>query len=250
MVMKKVIIPAVAILLAVACAKASSHDGKVIPNQKDFENLNKNELAQFSVAATPAADNTFDFENYAVNQLPSGWSQYYSGAGGTDWKITNDQGNKVLAQLYSDNPNGHFNIVVNNEITAKNMTLSVKLKGVTGKHDQGGGLIWRFTDKNNYYVVRANPLENNVVLYKVENGKRTDLPLVGKGRTYGVDVDKLGNGWNTLSVTVKDDLFTVFLNGKELFKVKDNTFPGTGKIGLWTKADAVTYFDEFKIKGE
>lgn len=202
---------------------------------------------QFTKAHNSSSDTRFDFEKYAVNQLPSGWSQYYSGSGGTDWKIKNDSGNKVLAQLYSNNPNGHFNIAVNNELIAKNMELSVRLKGVAGKHDQGGGLVWRFTDKNNYYVVRANPLEDNVVLYKVKDGKRSDLPLVGKGKTYGISVEKLGDGWNDLKIRVKDDLFTVFLNGKELFKVRDNTFKNAGKIGFWTKADSVTYFDDFKI---
>ncbi len=98
--------------------------------------------------------------------------------------------------------------------------------------------------------MRANPLEDNVVLYKVENGKRTDLPLVGKGKTYGVDVPSLGTGWNTLKLLVKDDLFTVFLNGKEIFKVQDKTFTNAGKVGFWTKADAVTYFDDLKIQIE
>jgi len=86
-----------------------------------------------------------------------------------------------------------------------------------------------------------------VVLYKVENGKRSDLPLIGKGKTYGVDVPKLGNDWNTLKLVVKEDIFTVFLNGKELFKVQDTIFPDAGKTGFWTKADAVTYFDDFEI---
>jgi hypothetical protein len=95
--------------------------------------------------------------------------------------------------------------------------------------------------------VRENPLEDNVVLYKVEKGVRTDLPLVGKGKTYGMDVPKLGHGWNTLELTVEDDLFTVYLNGKELYKVKDSTFTGKGKVGFWTKADAVSYFDDFEI---
>jgi hypothetical protein len=126
--------------------------------------------------------------------------------------------------------------------------MEVKIKGVDGRKDQGGGFIWRFTDKNNYYVVRENPLENNVVLYKVKNGKRTDLPILGKGRTYGVDVNPLGNDWYTLKIKVNDDLFTVYLNGKELFKVKDNTFTNAGKIGLWTKADAVSFFDDLKIQ--
>lgn len=207
----------------------------------------KDNQTQFGDAQNSSSDNRFDFEKQELYQLPSGWSQYFSGSGDTDWKITNDKGNKVLAQLYNDNPNRHFNIVVNNELIAKNMELSVRLKGVTGKHDQGGGFVWRFIDKNNYYVVRANPLEDNVVLYKVEDGKRSDLPLLEKGKTYGISVDKLGNDWNTLKLTVDNDLFTVFMNGKELFQVKDNTFPNAGKLGFWTKADAVTYFDDFEI---
>jgi hypothetical protein len=207
--------------------------------------------ATFTVVAfsqSNATKKVFDFENYQVNQLPSGWSQYHAGAGASNWKVIDDNGNKVLAQLQSDNGGGSiFNIVVNDAITAKDMLLAVRLKGVTGKRDQGGGFIWRLIDEKNYYIVRANPLEDNVVLYKVEKGIRTDLPLVDKGKTYGVPVAKLGNGWNTLKLEVKGDLFTVYLNNKELFKVKDSTFPNAGKIGLWTKADAVTYFDDYEV---
>ncbi|RUA24354.1 MAG: hypothetical protein DSY76_08025 [Bacteroidetes bacterium] len=190
----------------------------------------------------------FNFENYKKDALPSNWIQSYIGKGDTEWKVIDDQGNKVMAQLYSDNPGHHYNAVVNDSINLKNMTLSVRLKGVSGRHDQGGGFIWRYQDKNNYYVVRANPLEDNVVLYKVKDGVRTDLPLMGKGRTYGVDVPKLGNDWNNMKLIVKDDIFTVFLNGNELFKVQDTTFPNAGKVGFWTKADAVTYFDDFVIR--
>ncbi len=190
----------------------------------------------------------FDFEKETAGQLPAGWSQYFTGRGNTSWKVTEDQGNKVLGQLYSDNPNGHFNVVVYDSLNAKDMKLQVRIKGFKGRHDRGGGFVWRFKDKNNYYVVRENPLEDNVVLYKVENGKRTDLPVLGKGRTYGVDVPALGDSWNTLGLTVRGDVFTVFLNGKELFKVKDETFKNSGKVGFWTKADAVSYFDDFRIE--
>ncbi len=113
--------------------------------------------------------------------------------------------------------------------------------------DQGGGFVWRFIDADNYYVVRANPLEDNVVLYKVENGKRTDLPLINKGKTYGVDVEPLGNDWNDMKLTVVDNLFTVYLNNTQIFQVEDKTFTKAGKIGLWTKADAVTYFNDFQV---
>jgi hypothetical protein len=214
-----------------------------------YSNTPKNRTVENPTSITiTGKDTLLSFENELQGELPSGWSQFYTGQGSTDWKVFDDQGNKVLAQLYSDNPNGHFNIIVNDKISAKDMKLTVRLKGVTGNHDQGGGFVWRFTDKSNYYVVRANPLEDNVVLYKVENGKRTDLPLVGKGKTYGVDVPSLGTGWNTLKLLVKDDLFTVFLNGKKIFKVQDNSFTNAGKVGLWTKADAVTYFDDMKIQ--
>ena len=194
-------------------------------------------------------EKSFDFENYESGKLPADWSQYATGRDQhTEWQITNDQGNKVLAQLSNKHPNYHFNVVVYNGLTAKNIDLSVRFKAIKGQMDQGGGFVWRFKDADNYYVVRANPLEDNVVLYKVVNGKRSDLPLVGKGRTYGIDVPKLGNRWNNLRLVAKDRLFTVYLNGKKLFDVVDDTFTGTGKTGLWTKADAVTYFDDYKIK--
>jgi len=246
--MKKFIFTSLATLFLFAYANASSPLRKANSEQLTDGNTSKNEQTQILGSGKTGSEIVFNFEKYALNKLPQGWSQYYSGSGGTDWKVAEDQGNKVLAQMYSNNPSGHFNIIVNDSLIAKDMELTVRLKGVAGKHDQGGGFVWRFIDKNNYYIVRVNPNEDNVVLYKVENGTRTDLPLVDKGRTYGVDVDKLGNGWNTLKLLVKGDLFTVYLNGKELFKVKDTTFPNAGKIGLWTKADAVTYFDDFKIK--
>ncbi len=238
----KMLTPVIAILIfTIACGNSSSK-----PPQTGVQETVPVTKADETVKQ--GAKTLLDFENYESGRLPDGWSQYYAGKGGTDWKVVDDHGNKVLAQLYSDNPNGHFNIIVNDAISKKDMTLSVRLKGVTGHHDQGGGLIWRFTDKNNYYVVRANPLENNVVLYKVEQGKRTDLPLVGKGRTYGVDVLDLGKIWHTLKLTVKGNLFTVYLDDKELFRVEDSTFPGAGKIGLWSKADAVSYFDDYLIE--
>ena len=194
-------------------------------------------------------EKSFDFEDYNTGELPADWSQYATGRDKqTEWQILNDQGNKVLAQLSNKHPNYHFNVAVYNELSAKNVDLSVRFKAIKGHMDQGGGLVWRFKDASNYYVVRANPLEDNVVLYKVVNGKRSDLPLVGKGRTYGIDVSKLGNRWNNLRLVAIDKLFTVYLNGNKLFDVVDDTFTSTGKTGLWTKADAVTYFDDFKIK--
>jgi len=191
----------------------------------------------------------FDFDEAPLNILPQDWSELATGKDAyTKWVIREDNGNHVLAQISNDHPNYHFNVIVYDKLQAKDVELEVKLKGVSGNMDQGGGFVWRFLDANNYYVVRANPLEDNVVMYKVENGERTDLPLINKGRTYGVDVPALGNDWNTLKLKAQNDIFTVYLNGKEIFKVKDQTFTNTGKVGLWTKADAVSYFDDFSIR--
>ena len=245
--MKTLSIISLSIFLLLGCNQAKTTNG----NQQKTnatEQTGETKSAPAAVAPSSQADTTFTFDNYEAGKLPSDWSQYFTGRGeSTEWKVVDDNGNKVMAQLSKDNPNYHFNVVVFNGLEAKNVELTVKLKGVTGRMDQGGGFVWRFKDADNYYVVRANPLEDNVVLYKVKDGKRTDLPLMGKGRTYGVDVKPLGNGWNTLKLTVVDDIFTVYLNDKELFKVKDETFKDAGKIGLWTKADAVSYFDDLEV---
>ena len=215
------------------------------------ENRQNEEVKQsIEVGSVLFSDTTFTFENNEIGKIPSGWSQYFTGKTGENqnWKIVNDDGIKVLAQLSEKNPNYHFNEIVFDGFTVKNVELEVKMKGVRGKMDQGGGFVWRFIDADNYYVVRANPLEDNVVLYKVENGKRTDLSVLGQGRTYGVDVKPLGSGWNTLKLKALDNIFTVYLNNEQIFQVKDNTFTKVGKVGLWTKADAVTYFDDFQVK--
>jgi hypothetical protein len=190
---------------------------------------------------------TFNFEGYALGKLPEGWSHACTDGGITNWQVLNHQGNHVLSQTYTENKSNHFNIVFNSEIEAKNIELSVKIQAINGKKDRGGGLVFRYQDPQNYYVVRVNSLENNVVLYKVEDGVRTDLPLLGKGLTYGAIIQAIGNEWCTLKVTAKEDIFTIYLDNKELFIVQDETFKNAGKVGLWTKSDAVSYFDDFKI---
>ncbi len=219
-------------------------------NQNQNTAANKQYLAHIQQKKIKVIEEKFfDFEQNTPGKLPHNWSEYFTGKGqSTKWQIVNVQNNKVLAQLSSQQPNYHFNVAVYNDLKAKNIDLSVKMKAIDGKMDQGGGFVWRFIDANNYYVVRANPLEDNVVLYKVINGHRTDLPLIGKGRTYGIDVEKLGKKWHNFRVKVEDNLFTVYLNGHQLFQVIDKSLNQAGKVGLWTKADAVTYFDDFKIK--
>jgi hypothetical protein len=113
--------------------------------------------------------------------------------------------------------------------------------------DQAAGLVWRYLDQDNYYVVRANALEDNVVLYKVENGKRTDRPVKGEGRTYGKKTEVPAKQWSSLRVVASGPLFAVYFNGTKLYDVEDATFAQAGKVGVWTKADSVTQFDDLMI---
>ena len=237
--MKLLSIIGLSIIMMMSCSSTS---------KKDEQNIEESIQALETVPVL-FSDTIFTFDNCEEGKIPLLWSEYYTGKGNaTEWKVVKDGENNVLAQLSKDNPNYHFNEIVFDKFKVKNVKMKVRMKGVDGRMDQGGGFVWRFIDTDNYYVVRANPLEDNVVLYKVENGKRTDLPVLNKGRTYGVDVKPLGSGWNNLGLTVSEDLFTVFLNDEQIFQVKDTSFTKAGKIGLWTKADAITYFDDFEVK--
>jgi len=203
-------------------------------------------------AATVLAQTTIDFDKDKIGQPPDGFSFALTGKGKPGvWVVKKDEASpdhhNVLAQTDADPTSYRFPVAIFDSVTAKDVDVSVKYKPISGKGDQGAGIVWRYRDKDNYYIVRANALEGNVVLYKVENGKRTDLPLKGEGRTYGKK-DKVASGqWGTLRVVAQGNLFAVYHNGKKLYEVEDDTFKDAGKVGLWTKADSVIYFDDLQI---
>ncbi len=157
-----------------------------------------------------------------------------------------ERGN-VLAQTDPDPTDYRFPVSVLDGVSAKDVDLSVKFKPVSGRTDQAAGLVWRYRDADNYYIVRANALEHNVVLYKVQNGRRTDLPLKGIGRTYGKKITVPSGVWSTLRVVATGQVFEVYFNDEKLYEVEDTTFPDAGKVGVWTKADSVTYFDDLSV---
>ena len=205
-----------------------------------------------TVLIVSAQTKTIDFNNDKVGQPPSGFSVGLTGKAKPGvWVIKKDEASpdhkNVLAQTDADPTGYRFPVCVYDGLTAKDVDASVKFRPISGKGDQGAGIVWRYKDQDNYYIVRANALENNVVLYKVENGKRTDLPLVGEGRTYGKKEKVPSGQWGTLRVVAKGDLFEVYHDGKKLYEVRDETFKGAGKVGLWTKADSVIYFDDLVI---
>ena len=203
-----------------------------------------------------AKPKTWNFDNHKMQELPSGWLSEHTGQGSKgNWKVLADptapSRPNVLAQLSDDATNYRFPLAIIEKMTYKDVVLSVRFKTISGKRDQGAGLVWRLRDANNYYIVRANALENNVVLYKMQDGKRISLaPKRTPEKTYGVKTPVPGNTWNQLAVAAKGNLFTVSLNGQKLFEVEDNTFVEAGKIGLWTKADSVIYFDDLTAEAE
>jgi hypothetical protein len=206
----------------------------------------------FAAASVFAQTRTFDFDKNKAGETPPGFSTALTGQGKPGvWTVMKDdaspQQKNVLAQTDADATSYRFPVCVFDGAMVKDVDLSVRFKPVSGKRDQAAGLVWRYRDKDNYYIVRANALEGNVVLYKVQDGKRTDLPLKGEGRTYGKKATVPSGQWSALRVTAKGNLFTVYLNGEKLYEVEDATFASAGKVGVWTKADSVTYFDELKV---
>ena len=186
-----------------------------------------------------------DFEGATVGQVPQGWKVAKTGTGeGSVWKVVEDKtsprGAKVLAQI-AESPGPMFNLCVDEKSNFQDVEVSVAFKAVAGKKDQGGGIVWRYKDENNYYVARFNPLEDNYRLYHIVNGKRTQIG----GNESLTDKDGV---WHTLSIKMVGDKITCTFNGKVEIEARDKTFTQAGKVGLWTKADAQTYFDDFTAK--
>jgi hypothetical protein len=204
-------------------------------------------LAGSALSGAEEKGRTLRFDKGDLGQVPAGWMAYQTGKGqGSVWKVVADntapsKTGFALAQT-AESPGAMFNLCVVEDSKLKDVDLSVAFKAVQGNKDQGGGLVWRYKDPDNYYVTRMNPLEDNLRLYKVVDGKRIQLETKEELK---VPVGE----WHTLKVTMKGDQIAVYLDGKKYLEAKDSTFTGAGKVGLWTKADARTYFDDFKVSG-
>lgn len=198
-----------------------------------------------AAATGPGQGIRFDFEGDKVGTAPAGFSAALTGQGAPPaWTVIEDpsspSGPKVLAQTSAEQTDYRFPLCIESTFTAADVRLTVRFKPVSGKVDQGAGLVVRFRDAGNYYVVRANALEDNVNLYKVVNGRRSEIT----GKTV-----KLRSGeWRTLGFTIKGDRMQVSLDGQMLFEATDGSFKEAGKVGLWTKADSVIHFDGFEAE--
>ena len=190
-----------------------------------------------------------DFEQDTVGQPPKGFAFGHTGKVGAPgrWVIQQEGEGKYLAQVDRDRTGNRFPVAVIADVYAADVDLSARFRPVSGRVDQAAGLVWRYQNDDNYYIVRANALEDNVVLYKVQNGRRTDLPVKGEGRTYGKPADVSPQQWSTLRVLATGPHFEVYFNGRKLYEVEDSTFTQAGRVGVWTKADSVTHFDDITV---
>ena len=185
-----------------------------------------------------------DLSKAEPGQEPENFSLWRTGQGeAARWIIVDDatasQG-RAVAQVSTDRTDYRFPLAVYKPFAGKNLEVKLRFKAVAGAVDEAGGIAVRLSTPDDYYVVRANALEDNVRFYRVVKGRREQIK--------GVDTKVTGGQWHTLGLRAEDDHFTVSFDGKELFSANDKTFAAEGKVALWTKADSVTYFDTLTIR--
>jgi len=202
-------------------------------------------LALLAFGLTAATTRIVTFDNGQVGKLPSDWTVTMTNRGrAPQWEIVRDLSAAtkpyVLAQTSVDSPRDRFPLAIYNALKLRDGEVSVRIKPVSGHEVQAGGIVWRYRDENNYYLARANALEKNVQVFKVENGVRR--PLMA-----GVRHEIPTNAWSILKVAIRGTRFQVYMDHRRILQGSDTTFKGEGRVGLWTVADSVTYFDDFRV---
>ncbi len=204
-------------------------------------------IGQFASYACSEQESTLNFEKDDIGKAPAAWNIEATNARGkiATWKVIVDfhdsKKTKVLGMTGANNNfGGTFNICWTDSIQFENGEIEVSFKALKGVVDQGGGPIWRVQDADNYYIARANPLENNFRLYFVKDGVRKRLD--------SAKVKVPAERWHVIKIVHTGKKIEGYLNGKKLLECIDDTFNEAGGIGLWTKADAVTNFDDYNVK--
>ena len=190
-----------------------------------------------SMATAMAAAETVDFDDMKTGASPAGWTATQTGSGTAKWAVAKDDSAPSKPNVLKQSGQATFPICFKNDTKIKDGFVEVKFKPVAGREDQAAGVMWRLQDANNYYIARANALENNVTVYHTIKGKRTEKKRTNMTVTSGQ--------WHTLRVDFSGNHFTVTFDGKKAIEWDDDTFKDSGKVGVWTKADSVTEFDDF-----
>lgn len=179
-----------------------------------------------------------NFDTAAAGAVPDGWKTGVTGQGSPRWAVGADASAPSAPNVLAQTGQGTFPWAAREGVSIADGFVEVKFKAISGKEDQAGGVMWRWKDGNNYYVARANALENNVSLYYTADGRRNTIKYVN------APVPR--NTWHTLRVDFVGPAIKVALNGKTYIDVKDTRISGAGAVGVWTKADSVTSFDDFR----
>src|SRR5438477_7101846 len=198
-------------------------------------------IAAFAFVATLTTSavlaETINFDNATSGAAPPGWTATRTGKGEAKWTIERDDSAPSKPNVLKQSGEATYPVCLKNETSLKDGFVEVKFKPISGKEDQAGGVVWRAKDADNYYIARANALEDNVTIYHTVKGKRTE-----KKRT---NMKVASGEWHTLRVDFSGSHFTVTYDGKKAIEWDDETFKDAGKVGVWTKADSVTLFDDF-----
>jgi hypothetical protein len=186
----------------------------------------------------------YNFDGDSVGQLPAKFHSARTGQGSeSTWAVTADptapSKPNVVAQTSTDKTDYRFPLLISDEGSFQDLDLTVRFKAVSGSVDRAGGLVFRLKDSNNYYVVRANALENNYRLYRIVNGRRSQFA--------GANFKVTSGEWHELRIEAVGSKITCYYDGNKKIEATDGTFKDAGKVGLWTKADSVTSFDDLKV---
>lgn len=190
------------------------------------------------VFATPVVRaETTNFDDVKPGTLPANWLGTKTGSGSPRWSVEKDDSAPSKTNVLKQSGEATYPVCLKTDTKLKDGFVEVKFKPISGSEDQAGGLVWRAKDANNYFVARANALEDNVHIYHTVNGRRVQFD--------GVDAKVKSGEWHTLRVEFTGPNFIVSLDGRKVLTAKDTTFTEAGMAGVWTKADSVTAFDDF-----
>ncbi len=193
----------------------------------------------FAASAQAAMDN---FDEGKIGVPPTGWTATQTGGGSAKWSIEKDEIAPSKPNVLKQSGTATFPVCIKEDTMLKDGFVAVKFKPVAGKEDQAGGVIWRCRDKDNYYIARANALEDNVTIYHTIGGRRVAFKSVNTKVAPGI--------WHTLRVDFSGNQFAVIFDGQKVIEASDNSFTDADKVGVWTKADSVTLFDDFSYGGK
>ena len=194
-------------------------------------------IVMTNLITTAAFAETINFDDAKIAEAPAGWIATKTGSGNAKWTIEKDDTAPSKPNVLKQSGEATYPVCIKDDTSLKDGFVEVKFKPVAGKEDQAGGVIWRCADADNYYIARANALEDSVTIYHTIKGKRVSFKNTDTKVAPGV--------WHTLRVDFAGNKFTVTFDGKKVIAASDDSFADAGKVGVWTKADSVTLFDDF-----